>query len=373
MTDTEKNSTMLGPWADDDLVRTARLMTSLGADADLPDDVRFIKGVARIVRRRLVEDEAKSDPARPAVFLLNPNVSGQRSDIKPKRVPMLSNGRTSVNGRLWFVSPAPVMGHYIDLDKCDDDDELFRIVTDDLKLGGIPTVVFDPRTKIPEIRFYAKGLIDPDICQTAQLNQSDVSVERIFEVIHRVYQASFVTPDAQPKAGKLWQESAKYWPVENAEDRVQLYLQIGLASAFLTCTVRHEQPSIPGRTDLEIEESAPLDSTQIIRHAVLELKVLRSFGSTGIPVSEQETRDWIEKGIRQAATYRIDKNAKASALCCFDMRCVNTDEKCFDHVADLSGQLVVALRRWFIYASSEQYREAVTTPTYNPQAMQQSS
>ena len=45
----------LGPWSGTDLVQTARENAGIGADADLPPEVRFIAGVAKLVRRRRAE------------------------------------------------------------------------------------------------------------------------------------------------------------------------------------------------------------------------------------------------------------------------------------------------------------------------------
>lgn len=360
MTDTNKYSTTLGPWANSDFAGTARTTINVGADADLPDDVRFIAGVAKLILRRLAEIKTGADPVRPAVFFLESNAPACKSGIMPKRVPMLDNGLTTLTGRLWFMAPVVVTGRYIELEECDDD-ELFKIVTDDLLMGEVPAVVFDPRTKIPELRFYPSGLKDPVTCHKAELHKGQITLEEIFQVIDHVHRTLLVTPEAQSNAGKLWSDNMKYWPVENAEDTIQLYLRAGLTTAFPACTVRHEQTSVPGRLDLEIEQSDPLDRGDIVRHAILELKVLRSFSNTGKTIyTEQDALDGIEKGVKQAATYRDDKDAKAAALCCFDMRRINTGEKCFEHVTELAKRLVVVLRRWFIYATSEQYREAIT-------------
>ncbi len=124
--------------------------------------------------------------------------------------------------------------------------------------------------------------------------------------------------------------------------------------------MRHEQTAVPGRLDLEIEQSDPLDRGKITRHAVLELKVLRSFRSSGTTVSPTETLDWVESGVRQAASYRDERGALAAALCCFDMRNEHTGEKCFEHVQELANSLIVELRHWFVFGTSEQYREFST-------------
>jgi hypothetical protein len=276
---------------------------------------------------------------------------------------MLDNGRTPVTGRLWYLTPVVVTGKFIDIEDCKDDDELFHIVTDELQLGTVPAVIFDPRIKVPEIRFYRNGLLDSEVVEKIYISNIDVSLDRIFEVIDRIHATHLVTPDAQPKAGKLWVPSTNGWPVDNAEDIIQLYLLPGLATSFPTCTVRHEQPSVPGRLDIEIEECHPLDHNLITRHAVLELKVLRSVGSTGKPYTEEYNLSWVEMGVKQAATYRDERSSLASALCCFDMRHINTGEMCFVHVKEMATNLRVVLRLWYLYSSSKEYRNAKVAQT----------
>lgn len=348
----------LGTWATDDLAATARANVGVGADADLPQEVRFVAGVAKLLRRRLAKEGANADPARPAIFLLEPTPRTNNLDAKPKRVPMLDNGLTPIAGRLWFVSPVVVAGNYIDLDK-DDDDELFGIVTDILQLGDVPAIVFDPRTKPATVRFYPAGLSNVENYNPVGLSV-EVTLQRIYEAIDHVYKNCLITPEAQARAGKLWVNGEKCWPSPTAEDCIQLYLRAGLTTAFPNCTIRHEQTVAAGRYDLEVEESDPLDRGNVRHHAVLELKVLRSFRSTGTPVPPQETLDWIRLGVQQAASYRDDIGAAAAALCCFDMRRQHTGDQCFEHVKDFAAKIRVELRLWFLFGSSEQYRDFIT-------------
>jgi len=353
----DSNRDALGPWSEADLAGTARTFIGLGADADLPAYVRFLSAVAKLLRRRRVQPSSSTDEAKPAVFLLEPTARalGEQSPI---RVPMLNNGLTPINGRLWFVSQVVVAGSFVDLDDLDDD-AIFAAVTDILELGDAPAVLFDPRSNPPEARFYANGLANPEEYVSLDLGLTPVSLDRVFAAIDRVHETCLVTPEAQVTSGNLWAENTKWWASDEAEDRVQLQLKAGLATAFPTCTIRHEQTGATGRLDLEIEEADVVNVGQVTRHAVLELKVLRSYGSTGRTVSAQYTLDWVEKGVKQADAYRTEKNALAAALCCFDMRKDDSGEGCFGHVQELASRLDVRLRVWFLFATSEQYRDAL--------------
>jgi hypothetical protein len=345
MVDAEEKFSSLGPWNDAELAGTARENAGIGSNADLPNKIRFIAGVAQLIRRRLARTEGEADPGQPAVFLLGQVPRTYQNVPPPKRVPMLDNGLTPLSGRLWFVA----------LDECDDD-TLFRVVTDTVALGDVPTILFDPRPTMPQIRYYPSGLKNLDDYQLLPMADGDISLSQIFEAIDNIYRNCLITPDAQPVAGRLWENSNKWYPIRDAEGRIQLALKAGLVTAFPYCAVRHEQASVPGRVDLEIEESDPIDRGVTVRHAVLELKVLRSFGSTGDSVSLTETIEWIASGVRQAAAYRDDKEARAAALCCFDMRKEDSGESCFEQVRDLAKEYEVRLKRWFLFASADLYR-----------------
>lgn len=98
---------------------------------------------------------------------------------------------------------------------------------------------------------------------------------------------------------------------------------------------------------------------KFVRHAILELKVLRSFGSTGTSVSETEIRKIVKEGVEQAAAYRVEREAHASALCCFDMRTKSARKKCFHGVQATAQKRDVKLCVWPIFANAKEYREAM--------------
>ena len=84
----------LGPWADADLAKTARMDVGTGIDEGLPPVVRFVSNVAKLIRRRIAQPNADQDPNRPGIFLLQPVPPVLGSSAMSKRVPMLDNGLT---------------------------------------------------------------------------------------------------------------------------------------------------------------------------------------------------------------------------------------------------------------------------------------
>jgi hypothetical protein len=349
----KKPTRSTGAWSVDELKATAGGNAGIGSDAGLPDEVRFAAGIVKLVRRQIAEGIA--NPPGLAVFLLEPNARTWDASIIPKRIPMLDNGLTPIGSRLWFVNEAVVSGKYVELDAMEDD-ELFRLVTERLQLGHVPAALVELRTQKPSVRFYPKGLVEPDSLRSLAIT-GVVTLNDIFAAVDHVHKTSLVTPNAHAPAGKLWVNGTKCHPIKKAEDYIQLYLRVGLATWFPTCDIRWEERSVTGRLDLKIEESDALDKTQFTRHAILELKVLRSYGSTGNAVSPLEMRNWVKSGITQASSYGKDWGARRAALCCFDMRSSWTGEKCFVRVRKYAKKLSVDLRLWFLFGTSARYRD----------------
>ena len=350
----------LGPWENADLRVTANADAGLGTDTNVTANVRFLSNVAKLVLRRWAMKDAK-ELRLPAVFLLRPMPPATAENYDPKRVPMLDNGTHGLNAKVWFVGAGPASGHYVPFE-IEDDNRLFRFVTDRLSLADVPAIVYDPRVDGLHLRYYPCGLSDIDRVKHVDLPVSGavVTFNKVSEVVERTYSEKMITPDAQPATAKLWKDAARWWPRRDAELRVQTYLEIALNTAFPTCVIRPEQPTPVGRLDLQIYEHEPIDRSKVTHHGVLELKVLRSFRETGAFVGESETRNWIKSGVKQAAAYRNSKESRWVALLCFDMRREDSGrEDCFKNVKDLAKKLKVCLGRWFLYASSERLRSVL--------------
>jgi hypothetical protein len=343
------------PFADAELLVTLGRYSGAGDDADQDDPLRFMRGVARLVKKRSAVEEG--DVRALAVFLLNPGQPPSSVAEKLEDCPMLDNGLTNVEGRLWLVSPVVVSGKALEIESLTDS-AIFEYVTKSLGMGGAAAVIYDPRTSPTEIRYYPNGLAVADDCTVVEVTAPDVRMGAVLAVIDRIYAAKLVTPNAQNSVAKLWERPSVYWPVEKAELTIQMYLETGLNGAFPTCTIRCEQSQVSGRLDLEIEEPDPSRPGYVIRHVVLELKVLRSFGSGGASYSPAQNRRAIKEGMEQAYAYKSERDALDCALCCFDMRQSHANDSCFDHVRSDAARLKVTLKVWNIYAKLTEYRAA---------------
>jgi hypothetical protein len=269
---------------------------------------------------------------------------------------MLDNGLEPVSGHLWFVNKVVNDGTAIMLTDEDDDDTIFRLAVEELRVGSRPTVLLETRTPEPEARYYPYGLNKTEDCRIVCLHYDDISIEEVFALIDRLHEQYLCTPDVQGRAGRLWSDSARRIPASDAEDKISIVVRNGLTGQFPACLVRAEQVQATGRLDIIIVEPISADRSVVKHHAILELKVLRSRNSGNRNIPVQRMHDWVEDGVKQVAEYRADKGAAAAALCCFDMRDLPSEQDCFDHVRVLAGQLRVRLRCWHLFASSAAYR-----------------
>lgn len=341
-------------WDDDDLRRTALAFRGVGSHADLDEDLQFRAGVMKLIAKRMASAESEDGPA---IFLMLPKPEGDAIAAEDLRyVPVLDNGFTGISGKVWFVSHVVAVGRAHEIEGWDDGD-VFTFVTDALQAGDVPAIMFDARPSPAEVRFYPRGLSEPEESVLLQLSGSPIAATEILDAIDVVWQWHLVNPSVHSTSLKLWQNKADHVPASRVEDRIQTILRPGLQGAFLNCEIRPEQPGPSGRLDILIQEVDWTDPNRVILHAVLELKVLRSrSGSSSVSATENE--NWISDGVEQAASYKADRHAREAVLTCFDMRRPPDSEGCFGHVVDTAAGLEVHLACWPIYATARDYRKA---------------
>lgn len=356
----DQEATEPDPWSDAELLATASQFAGVGSDSELPEVDRFRAAISRLVAKVIGNAGSPIPAARPSVFLLEPGGPPEQVREKSTRVPMLDQGREPLDRRVWFVTHIGNLGYWVPAE-FESDDELFRFVTDQVGLGAVPAILYDPRPPVVQLRYYPSGLDEPDACEELQLAHSEVAIEKIFGKIDLVYRNQLVTPGAQPRVTRLWADSSRGTAVRDAEALLSAVLQGSLQTAFPTCKIRVEQPQPTGRVDIEIEERIPERRGAVTRHAILELKVLRGKHPNGSNVSPRKTREAVEEGVHQAAAYREDKDALAAALCCFDMRREYTDRQCFAHVVDIASEMEVELGVWHLFQSPAAYRRHLVT------------
>jgi hypothetical protein len=343
----------------DEVLRRA-VAGSLGAgsDADASDSIRFQRGVVKVVRRRRARHGVDAETAPSVFFLCSRPESISESDTSEE--PMLDNGRAELGQRLWFVGPPCASGVCHELAEWADA-AVFTLAIEKLGLGDVPAVVVDPRDERLELRWYSAGLRMRDTYEPLHVGGERIDIDHIVETIGRIYKHSLLTPTALGRGRRAWKNATKFWVSDEAEYIIEGCLQSSLAEAYPSCDVRKEQDMPVGRSDLEIHEADFDESGGWTSHAVLELKVLRSYRSTGTAVSRAETAEHVREGVLQAYEYRDHKRAEAGALCCFDMRRVHED--CFAVVQQLAHDQAVRLASWPMFNSPKAYRVAQAAST----------
>jgi hypothetical protein len=269
---------------------------------------------------------------------------------------MLDRGREPIEGRVWFVSHIVTVGRWVTA-PLDDDDLFFSYVVNDLGLGATPAVLYDPRDPGPELRVYPNGLGDAETVEKLHIANTDIDISDVYARISAIHKHHLVTPGAQHRGTRVWEDAAHERAVTNAEDVLGGLIAAGLQAAYPMCIVRIEQTLPVGRLDIEIEERLLAEPGVVKRHAVLELKVLRGRNPGGTAVSKSAINKMVHDGVVQAAAYRDDKEALAAALCCFDMRREFHGAQCFAKVTKLASELAVETWSWHLFNTAAAYRK----------------
>ncbi|WP_434971577.1 hypothetical protein [Microbacterium paraoxydans] len=342
-------------WDPNDLKDTIDLVRGVGADAELKPPQRFLRSAARLLVKRLAR-QVSDDPSEPAVIILD---ARDRDDELLRAFdfslePTLDQAVVSITGRIWLSNEKLAFGHFVTHDRSGAD--LVDWVVRDLQLGDKPTVFFDPTVDGGELRFYPFGLSDLGqvtpypVGAIHQVTYADARA-----VIETVYVNSLVSP--QHQIVSTWAKPSKHWAAKNAEEVVQGLIQVALKSTFLFCEVDKEGPVRSGRFDLVLAYIEPVTGART-NYGVLELKALRSRGSTGAAYSTSETKKIVSDGLVQAYQYRDNLSAMWAALCCFDLRMDADDmNDCISEVAQPAVDHQVTVDVWRLFNSSKRYRQ----------------
>jgi hypothetical protein len=343
-------------WSDEELRHNAEMNFGLGSDANLSSDIRFRVGVVRAIRERRLNAGEEDGDLLPAIFLLAPPGPETDGAWNTESIPMLDTGLKELAGFFWFVGPAVRLGHRIlQKEYAADEAEAFGAVVTTFGLGGVPAIVVEHRSSAPQARFYPEGLECPDTVEVLRLGDEPIEMPAILAVIDAVHEKQLVTPSVQGTTCSLWAEPSKSWPVSDAEKQIQGVLRSALQGAYPGTTVREEETQATGRLDLEIGEQQP-GRNVLVRHALLELKVLRAFRESGFVVPKKEVATAVKDGMDQVLSYRDERQVKAAALCCFDMRAEVTGDDCFSGHKKRASDTELFLRAWHLFNTAKAYR-----------------
>lgn len=330
---------------------------SIGLYADQPEILEFQTITLQLLARAAQRPTPPDTTGGPAYFVLaNAELFARvRALTGVTNVPLLrSDDSIQYFGRLWFVPRNLGHGYALDTAGRSPAEAFAQIET--LDGGNRPVVVVHPDHPT-EVTAFALGVSTPENCDIFDLNATAVSLAAVDNALSGLYN-QIRTPD-QSQERPLWLEPDKWRPVRLAEKAVQHEVTRALAGAFWWLDVRSEQPSSVGRTDVELIQFKGLPVGQNVRHALLELKVLRTFTFTGRDITPKFTHRHISQGVRQAAVYGAASNAGIRMLCCYDMRQEDLGtEEVYKNYRQQADDRQVVLRRYYLYNSSEALRVA---------------
>lgn len=349
------NDATLGGWGEDRAELAAVPVEGVGLYANQPEYVDFQKSAFQLIAKAAASPPPKE--LGPAYFVLGDAALFARVRGEATNVPMLRvDDSIQLFGRLWIVPRNLGQGYAVDTAKLTPS-QVFDYIQ---SYGGghRPAIAVHPALPT-EAMVYSKGAAEPEECEHFDLSVTNVTIESLDKVLDGLY--SVIRSPDQSSERPLWHDTNKGCPVQNAEKAVQHEVTRALAGRFgWLMDVRSEQPSSIGRTDVELVQFRGLPLGQNIRHALIELKVLRSTTVNGKGVKPKLMVRHISQGVRQASEYGEAANSNIRMLCCYDMR--HTDDgtdAVFKDFKQPAADRKVVLRRFFLYRSSDALREAL--------------
>ncbi|TPM45633.1 hypothetical protein FJ951_17540 [Mesorhizobium sp. B2-2-3] len=187
--------------------------------------------------------------------------------------------------------------------------------------GHHPAVTFYPEKRVLGCSATGVGSEEKTLRLSLPKASRQVTLNDLREVMELVRQEGLLIPDICPP--QVWQKPNGYVPGPETERVLQWCLAAEMRGYFRPILIQREQAVNVGRIDILFTD--PTAQPNARHPAVVEVKVLRSFGSTELPISPSTNLYSLVKGMGQAKAYRRVKKAKLGALAVFDLRKIKTD------------------------------------------------
>lgn len=318
---------------------------------------RFVMKISSLVTIR--QDQGESGGV--AVFLRSDFLDSDAEGCNGTFYPFLATGNDPICNQVW-LSNAVLGGAYaLDVD-CSQETTIFEQIRS-TGFGKLPALVIDWRGAVPAGRYYARGVEELEYTQEVALAYSEITEADIKDCLDHFHRTSLQTPlrGGEGHSDRFWTKPAQGWPAHRPEERIQGKLIEHLRSRFTKHDVRGESKKENGITDLLIYARTQnvAGAKIVVSEWVLELKALTDRTESGGSVPPKTVKEAIDKGLTQAIAYRQQEHARKAALCCYDMRTVDEgDESCFAEIREEAAEEGVLLWRWFLFRSSEAFRQA---------------
>jgi len=342
-------------WTDTALQATIRNYVGSGYTQQAPELAQFCHAVAKIIRKRraCAPDSLR---AAPAVFVMAPLPA---VNAQTERHPRFDTAQAEVAGRVWFgakrlASATAIAMPAGELDDC----TLFDYVVMSLGVGNAPAIMYDAAVDDGVMRIYRKGMADPDECEDLSLDAANITLDHLHDLLKKLHETFLETPTASESQRDLWENRAKWHPVNESEKAVQkiLYIALNTHLMYSSLRIKQEDTTVMGRCDFILKEQDPVDSSKWTHHAIIELKVLKDFTHTGNPFPANENKKAVTEGLDQARDYRSDHACRLAALSCYDMRKAPNPVDAIAHEMDRAKREQIGLWAWPIYNQAKAAR-----------------
>jgi hypothetical protein len=343
-------------WTEEDLAETTKAYVGSGYNQNAEAFAQFCHEAAKIIQKRRARNP-QTLALSPVVFIMapRPSVDG----ISYEERPLFDRAKDEISGRIWFGPARLGLGVGIDLPQCNDQ-QRFEYIIDFLGAGHSPAIYYDAADDAAIMRIYRKGISAPDEYENLSLDSANLTLAHIKTILDKAHAQFLKTTTASETARKLWQNQEKCFPIKEAEKGIQEVLFIAMSSylGFGPVYVEQEGGSVMGRYDFRLKEQDPIDSTKWTYHAILELKVVKSFTNTGRKIQDSINHQAVTDGVNQANDYRDDHRCRMAALCCYDMRTLPDPAQAVAHEQTRAASLNVELWAWPLYATPKKARNA---------------
>ncbi|QZO01149.1 hypothetical protein [Chenggangzhangella methanolivorans] len=225
-----------------------------------------------------------------------------------------------------------------------------------LGLGNQPAIAieFSKRT----ISFYPTGVEAEESVVRLEVGEEDLESTPVLNLLERFAEKFVVTPNCQESQIRTWLDGTNYIPVKAAEKNIQELLWLFLSSRLIdNHKIEMEHTLRSGRVDIVIRKrmAAGLWKTS----AAVELKVVRSFSSTGRPTPAAALVKHIARGYKQIREYRKELEATEGWLVTYDMRKIDArgnDLYSPHSAAAVADELNLHLEA--LYGTADDYRDS---------------
>lgn len=280
-----------------------------------------------------------------ALLLFSPNQNSHEYASAPRTFYTIG-GCQILDGGIYVVGKSS-SGHAKIIDEGGDYQASCDIIAQHSELSTLPTIVLGLQDK--HFFYYPNGITDDQNSLQLSCIEASLTLDDLLSSLDTHAAGHLQTQEFRKR---IWKDAGKWWAEEYAEDIVQYDLLIVLRNRYhKTHTIEAEQITTSGRADIKCVPKEGLFES----YGILELKAIRTFGSTGNRYQHAEWEAALRKGAGQAFSYAQDNNASIKVLCVFDMR-KQQDQSCINCGKSECEALGVTFKHYSIPNSSQQVR-----------------